>query len=259
MVDIAAPGSAPGADSDADALAVGDTGANPENNIESADAGEEGTEGPVPYARFLEKVRDNEGLATANAQLRQTLQSLVEKPAAPAPIAAPVETAPPEGLTPDQKLQWYLRTGAREHTPAIIDSYLKENLGMSVAELKETIGGLREEAGHSVQARFNLAVTDAGLKPSAELRHAVVGIMKSSGVSIEDAVTTLKGLAPPPVSPPPGQPGRDMLQSGLTGTRVVTDKLPSSFAEANEMARNGQSIPHIDTADILARGADGKG
>ncbi len=261
MVDNIAPGSAPGANADADALAAGDTGATPDNNTDSANATAEGVEGPVPYDRFKDKLDENKVLLEANEDLRRTLQSLVEKPAAPAPVApTPVEIAPPETLSPDQKLQWYLQKGAREHTPAIIDEYLKENIGLDAAGIKQTLDGLRQEAKHSIEARFGQAAKGAGLAVTPELRKAVVGIMKSGNVSIEDAVTTLKSLAPPaPVAPAPDQDSKDMLTGGLTGTATVTDHVPTTFAEANQMARDGKAIAHIDTADILAHGVTGKG
>lgn len=207
---------------------------------------QEEPKGPIPYDRFA-KINDQRKEAVERAErLEQQLKSAVaSQPEKASEVTPPAElTEPPEGLSPREKVDFYVRQSAGK--------MIKEELGMDLASAKSLLDAIPSVSDATYQQQWVRMCEAQGLDPEDRVVQDLTrGLVKGSGHAPEDAlslVSSLVGKKEATKAPPPQRMETDAATNAMSADKVdlVFDK-----TTARSLAEKGKRSPMLSAVDIL--------
>lgn len=221
-----------------------------ESGVESRS---DSAENRIPLERFNEVIGERNDLRrqleenrAVMAKLQNALlkQSTSEKPQVDKYDA----DAPPEGMSPQQQIEWHVTKYGKKNAAAI--------LGVDPSELKEAIGLMRESSKEIVRLRAQRDFERHGLDIDDPDQLDICKALVQSGVDYDEALKRMKRMF-----------GKS---NGATVTQEKTKKLPNvetggvtptmaqkldflvDKREAMRLAKAGKRVPHASVEEIFA-------
>lgn len=231
----------------------------PEDDSQSSET----EKGPVPYARFHEKVRESSRREEENRELRQQIARLETKlEQSTVPPAKPrsngdTSTAlselppPPQGASQSQTILHYVKESLRR-SPDVVREVMEE-LGVSVDTLKEMATTVPSLAQRSAENEWKQMLAEAGLRDSSLVRMAYKAAM-TEGLTPQQALELIQKDAPKAAKKSSSSVA---LSTGAVSSAPAEEIFPKSKRHATELALAGKTIRQPDIDEVFAH-FDGK-
>lgn len=193
----------------------------------------------IPKSRFDEVNERMKAAEQKAEQLAARIEELSEKPTETGELPDA-----PEGMTPLQKVRWYVRTFGKE--------MVEEELGMPLADAKIALSATRETSRDVKWRQWVDLCSKHKLDPNnKDLQATVAGLIQYQKLGDSDAVKKAAEFFGSKVTKPPSPSSAET--DGVTGDMTVSDAIAWTAAEASKLAQQGKRPPQLSVEEITRR------
>lgn len=207
------------------------------------------SENMVPQSRFKEVV-DERNLLREKIGSQDTIIEALEADddsGETEDVSYEADT-PPEGLTKDQEIRWYVR----KHAGPQVQEIVERELGMSLEDARTRLEQSTETARSTEQAQWVAACATAGLDPNdKDIQGIASGLAKMHpDDNIADVLTrTAKYTGVTKKSNE--TTGANVEHGGVSGVMASSDWIPKNAADAAAGAKQGKRAKHRSSVEII--------
>lgn len=211
---------------------------------------QENSENMVPQSRFKEVIDERNTAREELGGLKERIAALETEGDPGEKNEAVYETkAPPEGLSKEQEIEWWVRKFSGPQVQEIVE----KELGMSLQDAKVRLDKSDETAKTAEQTQWNNACAVAGLDPNdSDVQGIASGLARTmgEGANIADVLSkTAKYVGA--TKKANGDTGANVEQGGVSGVMASPDWVPKNSADASAGAKSGRRAKHRSTVDII--------
>jgi len=232
-------------DEEATSSVVEETESTSESSGET-ESTQEVSENMVPQSRFKEVINERNSAREELGSMKARIAALEAEPEPGNKNDATYDTkAPPEGLSKEQEIEWWVR----KFSGPAAEEVVAKKLGMSLEEAAERLKLSKQTAQASEEARWQAACERHGLDPkSKDVQGIASGLAK---VNPDNDLDTVLASTAKYVGVTKKSNGAHVEQGGVSGIMASPDWVPKNAAEAAAGAKQGRRAKHRSTVEII--------